>query len=405
MFAVVSFASNGFSTFTPGANTILWAIGLSPNGQYMSCWLGSGLGSALVDTKTNTYYYYDGGSEFCAVTNDGMMIGWGENGVFGYNPVTGEQLVSDKEVLGKGATTDGSIIVGSIVVNGWSQQAGYYKDGEVNFLPQPSEEDVGFDPGQGTVALDISDDGSVICGYLIDWYAGQAGLLWKLGDDGNYVLDPICKGMHEGEFSGDAPYFYDSPTAMSHNGKYIAFDFTDNDGTMSGGTPYVGRYNMETGEMETSSLKFSCSATRIADDGTMLVHTGDASSQSRNALLWTTDAENPEYMSDIYPEVKEFALYDRDDWNYGTCISSDARYICGMAWHYMEGEGEDYARQISWLFDRQAYTTGIHEATSDVVFDSDEAEYYSLDGKKLSAPQKGLNIIRQGDKVSKVIVR
>ncbi len=393
--AVISMAAvagNGFKMYTRGADTSLWAIGLSPNGRYMSCWLGSGVGSALLDTYTDTYYVTEGSSEYCAVTNDGMMLGYGKG--FGYNPITGETLSGG--MMAKGATTDGTIIVGG---------GSYYKNGKVHSLPKPSEEELGFEY-QGVTALDISDDGSLICGYVSDWFLGQGAVLWKLNDSGNYEVDPICSGYHEGEFSGERAYFNDGPTAMSHNGRYIAINFTDNDGTMSGSTPYVGRYDMETGVLVKSTVRVSCSATRIANDGTMLVHTGDADSQNRKAMLWTTDMENPEYMSDLYPEVKEFAEYDEDNWNYGTCISSDGRYICGMAWHYIEGEGEDYARRISWLFDREEYTTGIHNAEqTEKVFDSGEAEYYSPDGKKLSAPQKGLNIIRQNGKVSKVIKR
>ncbi len=399
-------ADTGFTMYTFGANTTCWAIGLSPDGRYMSCWCGSGLGSAMFDTKTGQSYYCSGNSEFCAVTNEGMMIGYGEDNLFAYNPLTREQLASSSaEMLGKGVTTDGSIIVGANIVNGWSLKASYYKDGEVRLLPQPTEEMMGFDPGQGTVALDISDDGSLICGYLIDWFAREGILLWHLNAEGEYEIDPVCKDWHEAEFSGDAAYYLDSPTAMSHNGKYIAMNYIDND-LAYGGTPYVARYNLETGEMEKSSLNTSCSATRIADDGTMLVHTGDADSQSRRAMIWLPGEENPVYMKDLYPDVPEFALYDADNWNYGTCISADGKRICGMAWHYIEGDGEDYARQISWVFDRDEYvTTGIHEASPVTVFDSATAEYFSLDGKKLDAPQKGLNIVRQGDKVSKVIVR
>ncbi|MCD8305228.1 MAG: hypothetical protein LUC49_00995 [Prevotella sp.] len=391
--SMAALADNGFTMYTRGADTSLWAIGLSPDGRYMSCWLGSGVGSALLDTYTDTYYVSEGSSEYCAVTNDGMMIGYGEG--FGYNPITGETLSGN--MLGKGATTDGTIIVGN---------GGYYsaKDKKVHSLPKPSADDLGFE-FQGMVAMDISDDGSLIAGYVEDWYLGQAMVLWHLNANGEYEVDPVCAGHHEGEFSGDREYYTDGVTAMSHNGRYIAINFVDNDGTMPGGTPYVGRYDMETGELTKSTLKMSCSATRIANDGTMLVHTGDADSQNRKAMLWTTDMDNPEYMADLYPDVKEFAAYDADDWNYGTCISSDGRYICGMAWHYIEGDGEDYARRISWLFDREAYVTGIHEAAPVEVIDSSTQEFYSLDGKRLSSPQKGLNIIRQGNKVSKVIVK
>ncbi len=394
LFSLAAAADNGFTLVTRGAETIVWAIGISPDGHYMSCWLGTDDGSALYDTRTGDFYIYSGESEFCAVTNEGMMLGYGA-GCFGYNPITGEKLSGGMSA--KGATTDGSIIVGG---------TSYYKDGRTHSLPRPSQKDLGFE-FQGVTALDISDDGSLIVGYVEDWYLGQGAILWHLNDDGDYEVDPVCRDYHEGSFSGDKPYLNDGPTAMSHNGRYIAINFTDNDGAW-GGTPYVGRYDMETGVLEKSTISTSCSATRIANDGTMLVHTGDADSQNRHAMIWLPGEENPVYMKNLYPDVPEFAAYDEDDWNYGTCISSDGRYICGMAWPYIEGDDEYYARRVSWLFDREAYNveTGIHEATAaGTIFDSSVAEYYSLDGKKLAAPQKGINIIRQGGKVSKAIVR
>ncbi len=390
--------ANGYTMYTRGANNSLWAIGLSPGGRYMTGWLGSGVGSALLDTETDTYYIVEGSSEYCAVSDDGMMVGYGVG--FAYNPITGESLPGGEDMIGKGISTDGTIVVG---VSGSS--AAYWKDGQVRMLPQPTEEELGFE-FQQTVALDVSDDGSVICGYVTDWYLGMGGLMWYLVD-GEYVLDPICAGYHEGG-DGNNPYYQDAPTAMSHNGKYVAFTLSENDGSWTGGTVHVARYNVETGEVEVGNVGSDISSTRIANDGTMLVHTGDLDSQMRRAMIWEPGQSAPAYMSELYPDIAEFALYDEDDWNYGTCISSDGRYICGQAWHYIEGEGEDYARRISWLFDREAYgnDTGIHDAGALLKTDADcEPEFYSLDGMRLDAPRKGLNIVKTGGKARKVMVR
>ncbi len=390
LLSVASRADNGFTRYTLGPESILWAVGLSPDGRYMSCWLGSGEGSALLDTATGDYYYYNYGSEFDAVTNDGMMIGWGEIGVIGHNPITGETITLDEDAIGKAATTDGSIIVGSVIINGWKQRAFYYKDGELNYLYEPTTEELGFEPGEGSVASYVSDDGKTIIGYVINWLGGSTKIRWTLNDDGEYVFDKIYKK---------------SPAALSHSGNYVAYNSSQHDDNGSKLT-CIGRYNRTTGETQEGVTSINCSANGIAEDGTVIA-IQSSGMQLRRAVIWTPEMDAPDYMANVYPEVKEFAEYDEDDWNYSTGISSDGRYLCGMAWHYIEGDGEYYARRISWYFDRLEYeeATGIHETPVIKTYDSETAEYYSPDGKKLSAPQKGLNIIRQNGKVSKMIVR
>ncbi len=390
LFAATMMADKGYTMCTLGPETILWAVGLSPDGHYMSCWLGSGIGSALYDTRTGEYYYYNYDSEFDAVTNEGMMIGYGEAGLFGYNPITEESLVADEEVLGKGVTTDGAIVVGSALVNAWKQRACYYKDGKLTYLYEPTEEELGFDPGEGSVASYVNDDGTLITGYVIDWLAHTVPIKWTLGSDGEY------------EYAGR---FDKSPAAMSHSGNYVAYEKTvyDDSGTKLN---CIGRYNQSTGEKQEGVTTINCYANGIAEDGTIIA-IQSSGMQKRSAVIWTPEMDAPDYMKNVYPEVPEFVEYDKEDWNYATGLSSDGRYICGMAWAYIEGDDEEYARRISWFFDRQEYAeaTGIHETPAVTVFDSATAEYFSLDGKKLDAPQKGINIVRQGDKVSKVIVR
>ncbi len=391
-FAVALRAEHGFTMYTLGPETILWAVGISPNGRYVSCWLGSGEGSALLDTATGDYYYYNVWSEFDAVTDDGMMIGWGDIGVIGHNPITGETITLDDDAIGKAATTDGKIIVGSVIINGWKQRAFVYKDGELTYLYEPTTEELGFEPGEGSVASYITDDGKTIIGYVINWTGGSKKIRWTLNEEsGEYVFDKI---------------YSRSPAALSHSGNYVVYNASSTTDESGKKLYHIGRYNRTTGETQEGETSINCSANGIAEDGTVIA-IQSSGMQLRRAVIWTPDMDAPDYMANVYPEVPEFAAYDEDDWNYSTGISSDGRYLCGMAWHYIEGDGEYYARRISWVFDRQEYaeTSGIHETPVVKVFDSDAAEYYSPDGKRLAAPQKGLNIIRQNGKVSKVVVK
>ena len=62
---------------------------------------------------------------------------------------------------------------------------------------------------------------------------------------------------------------------------------------------------------------------------------------------------------------------------------------------------ENSSESFSGEFDTQ--TTGINEVNSDVT---EAVRYYSIDGKRISTPQRGLNIIRTSDgKVKKVVVK
>ncbi len=411
MIGVAGFADDyGFTMLTQGANTqMMWAIGISPDGHYVTC---SHIASALCDTQTSAVYNVEDEGEFNAVTNSGLMLGWLTGAIYAYNPLDESATLTygnggSNYAIARGATADESIIVGDAIFNYFQEKAFYKKsDGELTLLPYPTEAEVGC-AIQGTVALNVSDDGKYICGYAIDEEDHQGALLWVLNDDGEYELEVLCKGIFP------KPYYFYTPTAMSHNGKYMAFTLQDNDGEY-GGAEYVGLYDVENREMiATATLPSGgdCSSTRIANDGTILVHSGDLDSQARHALIWLPDTDGPQYMRDVYPEVEEFGIYDDDqDWNYPTDVTPDGRYICGMAFYYFEGEGEDYARRIGWVFDRQKYAeatadpTGIKEVSTEPDGNAG-TEYYSIDGKKLSAPQKGLNILKTGSKVTKTIIK
>ncbi len=391
----------GFQVVTPGAGHYFLATALSQNGQYIAGWC-SGEGSALYDVESGEFYYLEGSSEMSAVSDDGMMIGYGVNGttaIVGYNPKTGEQIVDNTgfEAWAKACTPDASIIAGEYWGSSWSTRACYWtKDGAYYELTQPDAEEIGFGEDgdydySGTEAVGISEDGKIIVGVVWDWFLDGGALIWRMDDSGAYVLDPICKNLIETSFDGDRPYLQYQATAVSPNGKYVAMYLLDNGSS----TTYMGRYDAETGSLVSAKYSTSCTPTRIANDGTIIGYTGDQESQSRMALIWEPEGDIM-LLSDKFPEVTEFKEWDEEqDYNFPVGISSDGRYICGGGWHYFEEDGEDYARYASWLFDREAYnvTTGIHTLRPDTNTPSPQNEYFSVDGKRLSTPQKGLNIV------------
>ncbi len=423
---------NGLTTLTLGANRSFWAIGISPNGKYVTGWVyGEGDGSndgcpALYNTETGTFSLCQYGGECTAVTNDGTMLGYmGDNG-YAYNTLTDKMLEwgnSTSYPIACGSTTDGDIIVGSYIYGGWQHKACYMKDGNLYALPWPSLEDVGFptvpegededdyNSVMGTRALSISDDGKLICGYMINNYECKGALLWRLNEEtGEYELDPICKGKLEyAYFDGTLPYLDYEPTAMSHNGKYIAFTLQDNDGAL-GGNYYVGLYDVEQGEMiATGKINGDCSSTRVSNDGTVLVHSGDLDSQSALPYIWYPGTDAPQAMTDVFSQLTILKDFNEQGFNKPNDITPDGRYIVGMMYYYFEGEDEDYTRRASWLLDTQEYYGATGIGSINVSADESDAaavpEYYSIDGKRLAAPQKGVNIVRQGSKTSKVIVQ
>ncbi|MCD7713780.1 MAG: hypothetical protein LUI08_02435 [Prevotella sp.] len=400
----------GFTTLTQGPNTqMMYAIGISPDGHYVTC---SYIVSALYDTQTEDIYNIDDYEcEFNAVTNSGLMLGYYGDDVYAYNPLDSTATLTygtggnKNYAIARGATTDESIIVGDAVFDYFDVHAFYKKssDTELTLLHEPTEQEIGC-AIQGTVALNVSDDGKYICGYAIDEEAHQGGLLWVLNDaTGEYDLEVLCKDIFPNK------YYWYSPTAMSHNGKYIAFTIQENDGEY-GGSHYLGLYDVESREMiatATTSAGTACTSTRIADDGTILGHTGDPDADDRAALIWFPGEEKVQYMRDVYPAVTEFETYDNEEgaWNYPTDITPDGRYICGMALHAYEDTDEDSARRIGWVFDTQEYAaTGIQEISAATDDSHAAPEYYSIDGKRLNAPQKGLNIVKTGTKATKIVV-
>ncbi len=418
----------GFYTISPGAGQYFLATAISPNGKYIAGWLGSGVGSGIYDTETQDFYYYysDGvnSAEFSAVMDDGTMVGYAYSGndlVYAYNPITDTKWIDNSvfDLWAKGTTPNGEVMVGTYWDAAYRGYCCYWENGAAARAlssPDAKEIEFGYTGGDGEEddwsyqyceAVDVCDDGSIIVGNVYGWLLNGGALVWNRDDaTGEYTLDAICAGLVESAWEGSHPYCQYQATAISANGKYIALYMQDNDGTLQGSATYMGRYDTETGEVETAHCDTDCTPARIANDGTIVGWTGDQSSQSRAPLIWEP-GKGIEYMEEKYPYATGFTDWQQEDWSFPCGITPDGRYIAGGGWYYFEGESDYYARDATWFFDTEQYktATGIQSVTAADDINSSSAQYYSVDGVRLSAPQKGLNLIRANGTTKKVIVR
>lgn len=70
---------------------------------------------------------------------------------------------------------------------------------------------------------------------------------------------------------------------------------------------------------------------------------------------------------------------------------------------WLEGAAPNGAAQLSLRIDNP--TTGIDNVAPLETLNADNVEYYNLNGKRLAAPMKGVNIVKRGNKTMKVIIK
>lgn len=70
---------------------------------------------------------------------------------------------------------------------------------------------------------------------------------------------------------------------------------------------------------------------------------------------------------------------------------------------WLEGAAPNGAAQLSLRIDNP--TTGIDNVAPLETLNADNVEYYDLNGKRLAAPMKGVNIVKRGNKTMKVIIK
>lgn len=418
----------GLKVFAFVVYPYITAQAMSTDGKYVTGSIGfASDGTFVFDTETNemNVHYTESlyGSEGRGVSDNGVAACY-DDGPMTFS-ITGEEIRLDGGTedgnITEDITPDGTIVVGAVTkteahpegFGGIGGHACYWKEGKAEMLDEPSGEVLGlktlFDETEtsfdGSHATKISSDGSVITGYFIDRWNSKPCIVWTLNEDGSYTCDPICKGYWEedrywdddtSKTEADSPYFQFYATGLSRNGKYISLDLSPS--TFDDDPTQIGRYDIETRELEVTKGDTAFTCMGVTDDGTVIAKSGGG-----KAYIWKAGAVAPVSFQEAYPMVEEFATFDSYGWHTPMAISPDGRYILGfvtIADYSLESDYYEF-----YIFDTVEYANaaGIVSVTNDAV--DAVPEYYSMDGRRLSSPQKGVTIVKKAGKTSKYLVR
>lgn len=391
----------------PDEENPLMALCISDNGQYIG---GSdaGYGYFVADWQKNNVMELPtkddtAGSEIRAVSNDGTGVG------FDLLPIKLDMFgtrteLADVNGIGEDITPDGKLIVGSIAPKGALQYPCIWKDGVKIDLPHPTTEELGFEYGGSTARL-VSADGKTIVGYVVDSLATFPMIAWRLSEDGKtYNYDFIAKDFFAPNENSKNNFQKIHPVGLSGNGRYIALWVKTKDMEKDG----AARYDLATGKLEVMDYDPNDAVitkeTRvmpadIADDGTLVGYTYEES--PKKALIWYPDSKYMALMADAFPEVSEFAQFDEYGLNGPARITPDGRYIVGLAYAMVAENMLNYA---SYVLDVKGTPSGITSVHTEAG--KAKTQRFTIDGRQVSRPVKGLNILRTSDgKVVKVMVK
>lgn len=214
-------------------------------------------GEIIYDDPVDDY-----GCEVRGVSNAG--VGVGMNGIaapridFATGDKTDLETPEGFTSIANGITPDGSIIVGLYYSETTYVETPCYwdADGALHQLPETTSEELGFEYN-GSRAVAVSDDGKTIVGYVIDNFAGNPPIIWRLDEDETsdtfgqwvYDIDIILDKFEPGD--GDNAYWVMTPISLSHNGKYVSLKLAMNDENYSNG---VGLFDIEEGTITEVSM-------------------------------------------------------------------------------------------------------------------------------------------------------
>lgn len=393
------------------------AQAVSPSNKYIAgtaSSLETGLlGMFVYDVETKQYVVSPAVDEYGAdilfVNDNGVAVGYNglactysiADGKANYIEAEDENTVTQA----RDASDDLSVIVGChYIKDDFITTACIWKDGKMIDLPVPTDDELGFETN-GSVAYYTNSDGSVIVGYVVDNFATKPMLVWNLQEDGTYVCDPVCAKYFSqfGDLEG-RPYLTFSPKGLSHSGKYVSLMLAkmgENDATEN----FIGRYDLETGELEeyradgNSSIPAnkSMEPRSVSDNGTIVgwMLPSSASMSQRNAIIWKK-GEDAQLLTTACPDVPELAEYDIYGFNSPIDITPDGSKVVGFA-------SDGMKNYVSYSLDLGSYASGIVGVDA---ADGEAAEVarYALDGTRLSAPAKGVNIIKMSDGTTRKVV-
>lgn len=403
-------------TDSDGNGYKIWGQSISPNHKYVA-----GLATSKTDGKTGCFVYDletgksavlpgpgDLGGDIRGVNDNGVAAGCNPNALLLSIDGTKTDLETPENYESAAWDLDdtGNTAVGSYwSIIDYTEHACIWKDGKMVKLPEPTSEEMGFNVW-GTSANYCSGDASVIVGYITDDLVTRPFIMWTLQDDGTYKLNTtICK-EYFGKYTDDMskPYVMFYPSNVSRNGRYVSLTVA-----RDGSECRMARYDITTGEIEeyvadgsgTITAGMGSESLAAANDGTIagnLMSSNQLVPYGRCACLWLPSAAEPVQLSSAYSEYQELAVYDEIGYNRLYDITPDGKMGLGLAYDEMY----DYA---TYVIDLENITSSIDKVQAGEQDDS-ETERYTIDGTKISAPVKGLNIVKKADgTVVKVMVK
>ena len=395
---------NGW-TVLPDPNGLYYmGLDISSNGQYVCGTTGEGY-MFITDLTTGTTSISEGEMvEARGVSDDGVAVGYNPNAVTLNIDGTLTELEPGAELgsLAEDITPDGSLIVGYSDFASSFPHACVYKDGVKTMLPEPTDKWLGF-TDNGTQAKYVSDDGSVIVGWLYDDMATLPAIAWRENKDGSYSADPIMRGLFEPAY-GDNPYWAFQPTGLSGNGRYVALILMESDSWEY----TVGRYDLENNTLEvcekSGEVTGDLSSTGIADDGTMIgyINSSTGGMYGRVGWIWKAGETAPQYISTVYSKAG-FADFEGGDAtaNSPIKISADGRYIVGF--------GVSATGIQTYVLDTESYSDDYEPSSISNTVAGNEGgneikDVYSINGVKLHTPMTGVNIVRRGNGTTQKVI-
>lgn len=370
----------------------------------------------------------DQGGELDVIKDNGMALGWDDRTNMMVDAKTGtitRLSLTDASLGVKGALVydmnqDNSIIVGIAAVEpgNYNYHAAYWENLKCHLLPEPTEEEVGI-YFNGCRPVWVSGDGSIIAGFLIDRLATYPLVLWLRQEDGSYKLDPVFLRYwwdEEKKNSSPKPYLCFQPLAMNDAGTTIMLKLTN---TGARGMNYVAYYDIATetitpvivdgnnGIPAGSFLEIY--RTGLSNAGTVVgtVYVGNG---SHLGFIMYAEDKQPRILSNVFPTLERLEDYEDGPDGMGvgeykiSGISPNGRYITGMGLAPVDNTLD--------LYEGFVINTGYEESGSGtdaveevVAVPTGVTEYFTLDGRKVSAPVRGINIVRTPDgKTHKMIL-
>ena len=397
------------------------SLGMSPNGKYVCGVIYNGNGFFIGDTEINEMKFIestgDDGGELRGVSDTGLAIGYnGTPGItYSFEDGIETELACPKEytyVLGEAITSDGSLLVGSLVAFTSGQQRGAYStDGkEWKMLPIPSDDELGAYAGMGSTAKYVNGDGKYILG-TIGNNIGPS-ILWVRNDAGEYEIDPIFSKyvvMSREELeAGEKEIMSLTPANISNNGKYAVFKCM-----LTSGAFVPAYYDTETKTMNVNKelqpidgYGMGLTLTAVANDGTMIGYIGSIPFyESGGSFILKPGETQAVSFSEAFPSYEEVFYYSESvGFNDPTAISADGRYILGYAFYSPDFNDPNVpAYYTSYIIDTET-TSAIKDINAGTAADAVPAAYYNLQGQRVSEMTKGVNIVRMSDgSVRKII--